>query len=89
MKGELYIPKKVEVIGDGVFYNCDFSGELILPQTVKTIGEKAFAYNWRLMGVLEFPEKLRLSHKILMKSRLKWEEKLLDGSDSESVRFKY
>lgn len=56
LKGELRLPKNLEVIGWGVFYSCDFSGELVLPETVRTIGDKAFAYNWRLMGVLDIPE---------------------------------
>ncbi len=58
LKGELYIPKKVEVIGDETFYGCDFSGELVLPKGLRMIGKRAFAYNWRLMGVLEIPEKV-------------------------------
>ncbi|MDE5888157.1 MAG: leucine-rich repeat protein, partial [Muribaculaceae bacterium] len=57
-KGELHLPKNLMVIDDGVFYGCDFSGELILPKTLVTIGNKAFAYNWRLMGTLEFGEGL-------------------------------
>ena len=44
------------MIGDGTFYNCDFSGELVLPKGLRMIGKRAFAYNWRLMGVLEIPE---------------------------------
>lgn len=55
-KGELTLPKNLTVINDNVFYGCDFSGTLKLPSTIRTIGDKAFAYNWRLMGVLEFPE---------------------------------
>ena len=57
-KGELSLPNRLEVVGTGVFYNCDFSGELKLPKTLVTIGDKAFAYNWRLMGTLEFGEGL-------------------------------
>ncbi len=55
-KGELVLPRELKVISDEVFYGCDFSGELKLPEKLVTIGNKAFAYNWRLMGVLEFPE---------------------------------
>ena len=55
-KGELVLPKNLTVIGTGVFYGCDFSGELKLPNEVRMIGDMAFAYNWRLMGVLEIPE---------------------------------
>lgn len=56
LKGELNLPKDLIVISEGAFYSCDFSGELILPKNVRGIGDKAFAYNWRLMGVLDFPE---------------------------------
>lgn len=55
-KGEIVLPRNLSVIGDNVFNGCDFSGELKLPKEIRRIGEKAFAYNWRLMGVLEFPE---------------------------------
>lgn len=55
-KGELNLPKNLTVIHNNVFNGCDFSGELKLPKTLRMIGEKSFAYNWRLMGVLEFPE---------------------------------
>ncbi len=57
-KGELALPKNLTVINENVFYGCDFSGELVLPKTLVTIGDKAFAYNWRLMGTLEFAEGL-------------------------------
>lgn len=56
LRGELRLPQNLEVINNEVFYNCDFSGELVLPKVLRTIGNKAFAYNWRLMGVLEIPE---------------------------------
>ena len=56
LKGELVLPKNLTVVSIGAFYGCDFSGELKLPNEVRTIGDMAFAYNWRLMGVLEFPE---------------------------------
>lgn len=55
-KGELRLPRDLEVISHNVFYNCDFSGELVLPKGLRTIGDRAFAYNWRLMGTLEIPE---------------------------------
>ena len=55
-KGELILPKNLTVINENVFNGCDFSGTLKLPSTIRTIGDKAFAYNWRLMGILEFPE---------------------------------
>ncbi len=55
-KGELRLPKDLEVISHNVFYNDDFSGNLVLPKNLYTIGDKAFAYNWRLMGILEIPE---------------------------------
>lgn len=57
-KGELHLPKGLKVIADDAFYNNDFSGNLNIPSTVTRIGNKAFAYNWRIMGTLEFPEGL-------------------------------
>lgn len=57
-KGELALPKNLTVINENVFFGCDFSGELILPKSLVTIGDRAFAYNWRLMGTLEFGEGL-------------------------------
>ena len=58
-KGELTLPDELEVIGSSVFYGCDFSGELVLPRNLSRIGDKAFAYNWRLMGVLEIPQNVQ------------------------------
>lgn len=58
-KGELVLPKHLTVLSDNVFFGCDFSGELKLPKEIRRIGDKAFAYNWRLMGILEFPEGLQ------------------------------
>lgn len=58
-KGELRLPQSLTIIGDYVFNSCDFSGELKLPEGIRCIGDKAFAYNWRLMGILEFPEGLQ------------------------------
>ena len=55
-KGELTLPKDLRVIPTECFYNNDFSGELKLPKNLSSIGAKAFAYNWRLMGVLEIPD---------------------------------
>lgn len=57
-KGELNLPKNLEVISSYAFYNNDFSGNLVLPKGLQTIGDKCFAYNWRLMGILEIPEKV-------------------------------
>ena len=56
LKGELRLPKDLEGISHNAFYNCDFSGELVLPKSLRSIGDRAFAYNWRLMGVVEIPE---------------------------------
>ncbi|MGM9742510.1 MAG: fimbrillin family protein [Candidatus Cryptobacteroides sp.] len=56
LKGELHLPKNIEVISKESFRGCDFSGTLVLPKTVRQIGDKAFAWNWRLMGTLEIPE---------------------------------
>ena len=57
-KGELSLPRDLTVVNENVFNGCDFSGELVLPKSLITIGDKAFAYNWRLMGTLEFGEGL-------------------------------
>lgn len=59
LKGELYLPQNLTVINANVFYGCDFSGELKLPKNLSVIGDKAFAYNWRLMGILEIPENVQ------------------------------
>lgn len=56
LKGELDLPDNLVVISKEAFSGCDFSGELKFPATVNVIGDMAFAYNWRLMGVLEIPE---------------------------------
>ena len=56
LKGELYLPKLLEVISAEAFYKCDFSGPLVLPKNIRQIGDKAFSFNWRLMGTLEIPE---------------------------------
>ena len=55
-RGELNLPKELEIVNKRAFANCDFSGTLVLPQTLLQICEGAFAYNWRLMGVLDFPD---------------------------------
>lgn len=49
------MPKGLKIIADNAFCNNDFSGTLTLPSTVTRIGDKAFANNWRLMGVLDIP----------------------------------
>lgn len=56
LKGELYLPKDLVVISNGAFYGCDFSGELKLPEKLTVIGNNSFTNNWRLTGILEFPE---------------------------------
>ena len=55
-KGEIILPKDLRSIPNRCFYNNDFSGQLKLPEFLGSIGERAFAYNWRLMGVLKIPE---------------------------------
>ena len=57
-KGELHLPKNLKVISNNAFYNNDFSGELKLPSTLSQIGREAFAYNWRLIGVLDIPQEV-------------------------------
>lgn len=59
LKGELNLPQELEVIANEAFYGCDFSGELFLPEGITRIGDRAFAYNWRLMGILEIPENVQ------------------------------
>ena len=56
LKGELHLPKNLEVISEESFNRCDFSGSLFIPKTVRQIGDRAFAWNWRLIGTLEIPE---------------------------------
>ena len=56
LRGNLVLPKNLTIISEGVFWGNDLSGELVLPKTITTIGDNAFAYNWRLMGVIEIPE---------------------------------
>lgn len=58
LRGELALPKDLTVISNEAFRGCDFSGVLVLPKNLVTIGNYAFAYNWRLMGALEFSEGL-------------------------------
>lgn len=59
LKGELVLPRNLVTLGSGVFDGCDFSGELKLPKNLTTIGNFAFRNNWRLTGVLEFPENVQ------------------------------
>ena len=56
LKGELILPKNLTIIKATAFYGCDFSGNLVIPKDVVNIEDFAFAYNWRLSGVVEFPE---------------------------------
>lgn len=53
------MPKNLTSIGSDAFNGCDFSGTLKLPKHLISIGRSVFAYNWRLMGVVEFPEGLQ------------------------------
>ena len=55
-KGELSLPKELVTLSNNVFNGCDFSGELKLPANIASIGDNTFANNWRLMGVVEFPD---------------------------------
>lgn len=56
LKGELKLPKDLTVISQNAFNQCSFSGELVLPKSLRSIGNTAFRYNWRLIGVVDFPE---------------------------------
>ena len=58
-KGELSLPKNLVTLSDNVFNGCDFSGVLKLPTGIASIGDNTFAGNWRLMGVVEFPDGLQ------------------------------
>lgn len=53
------LPKDLTTIGADAFNGCDFSGVLKLPVNIASIGNRAFAGNWRLMGVVEFPDGLQ------------------------------
>lgn len=52
------MPKSLKVISENAFCNNDFSGTLTLPSTLTHIGSNAFAYNWRLMGILDIPQEV-------------------------------
>lgn len=58
-RGELELPDRLVLVSGYAFYNDDFSGTLVMPKTIRSIGDCAFAYNWRLMGTLEFGEDLQ------------------------------
>lgn len=55
-KGELILPSELEVISADSFRKCEFSGKLVLPKTLRVIGNRAFAWNWRITGLLEIPD---------------------------------
>lgn len=56
LRGDLILPKNLVTLGEGAFYGCDFSGELKLPRNLAVISNFAFAYNWRLSGIIEIPD---------------------------------
>lgn len=58
-KGELRLPKDLSFISTYAFCGNDFSGKLVLPKNLLQIGIGAFFGNWRLSGILEFPEGLQ------------------------------
>lgn len=58
LKGELYLPANLEIIGSLAFANCDLRGTLVLPQKLRIIGTNAFYNNWRLMGTIVLPPDL-------------------------------
>ena len=86
LKGELKLPKNLTVISENSFYGCDFSGELKLPSAVRAIGDRAFAYNWRLMGTVEFPEGL-LSIGVGAFAKCSSIEGLIFPESLESIRY--
>jgi len=55
LRGELVLPSKLSTISRYAFSNCDFTA-IILHDNLLSIGEGAFTNNWRLAGVLEFPQ---------------------------------
>ena len=56
LKGELTLPKNLVVLSKKAFYGCDFSGNLVLPKELVNIDDQVFSNNWRLSGIIEFPE---------------------------------
>ena len=57
-RGELRLPKELQVINSGAFRSNSFSGRLVLPENIQVIGSEAFAFNPRLTGMLEIPDKV-------------------------------
>lgn len=57
-RGSLQLPENLTIIGEQAFYSNLFSGELNLPQGLAVLGSEVFAYNSRLIGVVELPEDL-------------------------------
>lgn len=55
--GELVIPEGIKEIPEECFISSHFS-TVKFPSTLKTIGSRAFKYNLRLNGCVEFPEGL-------------------------------
>ena len=56
-QGVLKLPPQLKVVESSSFKSCNFSG-IIFPDGLLKIESYAFAYNHRLMGILEFPETL-------------------------------
>lgn len=57
-KGELVLPKTLQKIGKYAFAENSFNGNLVLPAELVSLGEGAFQGNWRLGGIIEFPENI-------------------------------